>query len=225
MQGLDDAFIQEALDGHHEAELDDGEVDDPSDPGNRQQIQWRQGPSTTSEARTAAAAESAPGDGSCNGGGAAAGSNGVAVQLQKDAFLAFRALCKLSIRSAEGAPGSELTTVRGKVLALELLKILLENSGPRFTEGERFVGAIRQYLCLSLLKNCQSAVPAVLRLCCSIFLTLMAKFRRHLKAEVGVFFPMIMLKPIEPSPSGTQPPTAGVCWGQGLGALGACYCW
>ena len=36
-------------------------------------------------------------------------------QLQKDAFLVFRALCKLSIRSTEAAPGSEATTIRGKV--------------------------------------------------------------------------------------------------------------
>lgn len=120
-------------------------------------------------------------------------------QLDKDAFLVFRALCKLSIRNNDGGPSSELTTVRGKVLALELLKILLENSGPRFASGERFVAAIRQYLCLSLLKNCASPVPALARLCCSIFLTLMAKFRRHLKAEVGVFFPMILLRPIEPA--------------------------
>lgn len=39
----------------------------------------------------------------------------VASQLQKDAFLVFRALCKLSIRSTDSAPGSELTTIRGKV--------------------------------------------------------------------------------------------------------------
>ena len=72
-----------------------------------------------------------------------------------------------------------------QVLALELLKILLENSGPQFRTAERFVSAIKQYLCLSLLKNCQSAVPAALRLCCSIFLTLMTKFRKNLKAEIG----------------------------------------
>jgi brefeldin A-inhibited guanine nucleotide-exchange protein len=41
----------------------------------------------------------------------------VASQLQKDAFLVFRALCKLSIRSTDSAPGSEITTIRGKVRA------------------------------------------------------------------------------------------------------------
>lgn len=39
----------------------------------------------------------------------------IPAQLQKDAFLVFRALCKLSIRSTEAAPGSEITTIRGKV--------------------------------------------------------------------------------------------------------------
>ena len=44
-----------------------------------------------------------------------------------------------------------------------------------------------------------------LSLCCSIFLTLLSKFRKSLKAEIAVFFPMILLKPIEPqmgNPSG-----------------------
>lgn len=95
------------------------------------------------------------------------------------------------------------------MLALELLKILLENSGPLFRSTERFVTAIKQYLCLSLLKNCQSAVPAALRLCCSIFLTLMTKFRKSLKAEIGVFFPMILLRPIEPAVLGATPNAAG----------------
>jgi len=54
--------------------------------------------------------------------------------------------------------------------------------------------AIRQYLCLSLLKNSASSIPAALQLSASIFLSLLQKFRSALKAEVGVFFPMIMLK-------------------------------
>ncbi len=37
--------------------------------------------------------------------------------LQKDAFLVFRALCKLSVRSSETATGTDPTAVRGKVRA------------------------------------------------------------------------------------------------------------
>ncbi len=35
-------------------------------------------------------------------------------------------------------------SLRGKVLALELLKIVLENSGPTFRHSEKFISAIRQ---------------------------------------------------------------------------------
>lgn len=92
-----------------------------------------------------------------------------------------------------------------QVLALELLMILLENSGEVFRTSEKFSSAIKQYLCLSLLKNCTSSIPQAFALSCSIFLTLMAKFRHSLKAEIGVFFPMIMLKAIEApqAPPGT----------------------
>ncbi|CAD7702431.1 unnamed protein product [Ostreobium quekettii] len=132
--------------------------------------------------------------------------------LQKDAFLVFRALCKLSIRTSPDSSVLDSTAVRGKVLALELIKVLLENSGPVFSSSERFVGAIKQYLCLSLLKNCASSIPQALHLSCSIFLTLVSKFRESLKAEIAVFFPMILLKSIEPqignpaAASGAQQP-------------------
>lgn len=71
-----------------------------------------------------------------------------------------------------------------QVLALELLKVLLENSGRVFASSEKFADGIKHYLCLSLLKNCASANPHALRLSCSIFLTLISKFRHSLKAEV-----------------------------------------
>ena len=95
------------------------------------------------------------------------------------------------------------------MLALELLKVLLENSGPAFRCSERFTGAIKQYLCLSLLKNAASPHAAAQALACSIFYTLLAKFRPALKAEVGVFFPMILLRPIEPAAANTTPPPSG----------------
>lgn len=246
-EGLDDAFVSQAPIIEHEQYAED--LYDPSDPTDRQQIEWRETPRAGaapegSEAATAPQQQEQEAGGVAEGNGSPAkpasttgeaasigsdhtgpapseAANGsgkqlsMPAQLQKDAFLVFRALCKLSIRSTEAAPGSEATTIRGKVLALELLKILLENSGPLFQTTERSVSAIKQYLCLSLLKNCQGAVPAALRLCCSIFLTLMAKFRKNLKAEIGVFFPMILLRPIEPPVSGATPNAAGAPGGAG----------
>ena len=40
---------------------------------------------------------------------------GVESVLQKDAFLVFRALCKLSIRSSDAGGSTEVTALRGKV--------------------------------------------------------------------------------------------------------------
>ena len=112
---------------------------------------------------------------------------------------------------------------RRQVLALELLKILLENSGPVFATSEKFAAAIKQYLCLSLLKNCASAISQALRLSCSIFLTLISKFRQSLKAEIGVFFPMILLRSIEPQPPGSSPqqPSAPTLWARGVASRSA----
>nr|GMC84791.1 brefeldin A-inhibited guanine nucleotide-exchange protein 2-like [Ipomoea batatas] len=109
-------------------------------------------------------------------------------QLRKDAFLVFRALCKLSMKTQ---------LMKGKIVALELLKILLENAGTVFRTSERFLGAIKQYLCLSLLKNSSSSLITLFRLLCSIFISLVSRFRAGLKAEIGVFFPMIVLRVLE----------------------------
>ncbi|CAN1308267.1 Brefeldin A-inhibited guanine nucleotide-exchange protein 2 [Linum perenne] len=61
----------------------------------------------------------------------------------------------------------------------------------------RFLGAIKQYLCLSLLKNSASSLMIVFQLSCSIFVSLVSRFRAGLKAEIGVFFPMIVLRVLE----------------------------
>ena len=44
----------------------------------------------------------------------------IEVTLQKDAYLVFRALCKLSIRSSDNSASADLTVMRGKV-SLSLL--------------------------------------------------------------------------------------------------------
>ena len=96
------------------------------------------------------------------------------------------------------------------MLALELLKILLENSGPTFRTQDKFVNGIKQHLCLSLLKNAAATHPTALALTSSIFFTLMTRFRHSLKAEIGVFFPMILLRAIEPAAAGTTPNAASM---------------
>lgn len=118
-------------------------------------------------------------------------------KLRRDAFLVFRALCKLSMKSIPQEATSDPLLMRGKSVALELLKILLENAGAVFRTSERFLGAIKQYLCLSLLKNSASPYMNIFQLSCSIFMSLVSRFRAGLKAEIGVFFPMIVLRVLE----------------------------
>ncbi|KAL9245303.1 hypothetical protein vseg_018969 [Gypsophila vaccaria] len=118
-------------------------------------------------------------------------------KFRRDGFMVFRALCKLSMKTPPKEGVSDPQMVRGKVVALELLKILLDNAGDVFRTNDRFLGAIKQYLCLSLLKNSASTLMIVYQLSCSIFMSLVARFRAGLKAEIGVFFPMIVLRVLE----------------------------
>ncbi|KAJ3682434.1 hypothetical protein LUZ60_015007 [Juncus effusus] len=118
-------------------------------------------------------------------------------KLRRDAFLVFRALCKLSMKTPPKEAAADPALMKGKIVALELLKILLENAGAVFRTSDRFLGAIKQYLCLSLLKNSASTHMIVFQLSCSIFMSLVARFRPGLKAEIGVFFPMIVLRVLE----------------------------
>ena len=70
--------------------------------------------------------------------------------LETDAFLVFRALCKLAKK-----PGDlqNVAVVRGKALSLELLKLVLDSAGPRFHASARFRSAVSEYLCDAVMSN------------------------------------------------------------------------
>ncbi|CAB1427588.1 unnamed protein product, partial [Pleuronectes platessa] len=105
--------------------------------------------------------------------------------LQKDAFLVFRSLCKLSMKPlSDGPPDPKSHELRSKVLSLQLLLSILQNAGPIFKTNEMFINAIKQYLCVALSKNGVSSVPEVFELSLSIFLTLLSHFKTHLKMQI-----------------------------------------
>ena len=145
--------------------------------------------------------------------------------LRRDCYLVFRTLCKLSMRQQQQqqqqlSVQQEQQQFRGKALALELIKILLTNADAVLLNNVKFVGAIKQYLCLSLLRNCtaittaaskqqsasssyfsgnqqaqqQAQQQAIFSQCASILVSLILKYRHHLKSEIGVFYPMVLLK-------------------------------
>ncbi|XP_016300443.1 brefeldin A-inhibited guanine nucleotide-exchange protein 2-like [Sinocyclocheilus anshuiensis] len=105
--------------------------------------------------------------------------------LQKDAFLVFRSLCKLSMKPlADGPPDPKSHELRSKVVSLQLLLSVLQGAGPVFRTHEMFVNAIKQYLCVALSKNGVSSVPEVFELSLAIFLTLLSHFKVHLKMQI-----------------------------------------
>ncbi|CBY35510.1 unnamed protein product [Oikopleura dioica] len=122
--------------------------------------------------------------------------------LQKDAFLVFRSLCKLSMKPlADGPPDPRSPELRSKVLSLQLILSVLQNAGPEFRRNATFSNAIKQYLCVALSKNGVSTVPEVFELSLAIFLSLLSGFKTHLKAQIEVFFKEIFLSIIESTSS------------------------
>uniref|UniRef100_A0A914USB7 SEC7 domain-containing protein n=1 Tax=Plectus sambesii TaxID=2011161 RepID=A0A914USB7_9BILA len=121
--------------------------------------------------------------------------------LQKDAFLLFRALCRLSTKGVPDAPDPKSHELRSKLLSLEMLLSILQHAGPVFRSSEVFVIAIRQYLCVALSKNGVSSIPQIFEISLAIFVELMDKFKSHLKVQIEVFFKEIFLSILESSSS------------------------
>lgn len=125
--------------------------------------------------------------------------------LQKDAFLVFRSLCKLSMKQLPDAPlDPKSHELRSKILSLQLLLACLQNAGQVFKTNEMFISAIKQYLCVALSKNGVSSIPQVFEISLSLFLTLLSDFKTHLKMQIEVFFREIFLNILETSSSSFQ---------------------
>ncbi|VVB10213.1 unnamed protein product [Arabis nemorensis] len=118
-------------------------------------------------------------------------------KIREDGFLLFKNLCKLSMKFSSQENTDDQILVRGKTLSLELLKVIIDNGGPIWRSDDRFLNAIKQYLCLSLLKNSALSVMSIFQLQCAIFTSLLRKYRSGMKSEVGIFFPMLVLRVLE----------------------------
>lgn len=117
--------------------------------------------------------------------------------LHYDAYIIFHTLCKLSLRQV-----SDEHPLKLKLLSLQLLLAILQNSGPALKGSEMFLTAIKQCLCVALSKNSLSNNNEILNLSLSIFICLLRDFKVHLKMQIEVFFKEIIVHIIE-SPSST----------------------
>ncbi|TFK43562.1 hypothetical protein BDQ12DRAFT_596918 [Crucibulum laeve] len=131
----------------------------------------------------------------------------------KDAFLVFRALCKLTMKplNAESERDLKSHPMRSKLLSLHLVLTVLNSHMPLFVDpsaiiyssssndATTFAQAITQYLCLSLSRNAVSPVPQVFEISVEIFWRVLSGLRTKLKKEIEVllheiFIPILEMK-------------------------------
>jgi brefeldin A-inhibited guanine nucleotide-exchange protein len=129
----------------------------------------------------------------------------------RDAYLVFRAMCRLSTKSlqVEHAVDIKSQGMRSKLLSLHIIHTILHNNiivfvSPYATirssssdEPTTFVQAIKQYLCLSLSRNGASSVNRVFEVSCEIFWLMLKYLRVMLKKEIEVFLKEIYLAILE----------------------------
>ncbi|TPX34634.1 hypothetical protein SmJEL517_g02669 [Synchytrium microbalum] len=131
--------------------------------------------------------------------------------LKRDVYVVLRLLCRLSMHSDEGAPKlqggltsnnnhqdeiSPLTT-KTRILALELIMSVMNNSGPIIQSDELYVSLIRQSLCLSISRNAIATNPMLFELSLSIFLMLVRMYRAKIKLEIEVLLSTVFLHILE----------------------------
>lgn len=112
----------------------------------------------------------------------------------RDALLVFRTLCKMGMKEE-----SDEITTKSRLLSLELLQGLLEGVGPSFTKNFHFIDSVKAYLSYALLRASVSSSPTVFQHATGIFTVLLLRFRESLKGEIGVFFPVIILRSLDTS--------------------------
>ncbi|XP_047971675.1 LOW QUALITY PROTEIN: brefeldin A-inhibited guanine nucleotide-exchange protein 5-like [Salvia hispanica] len=113
---------------------------------------------------------------------------------QRDALLLFRTLCKMAMKE-----GNDDFTSKSRILSLELLQGVLADCGVSFTKNCQFVDSLRGHLSFALLRAAVSQSPVLFQHAAGIFSVILLRFRESLKAEIGVFFPIIVLKALDGS--------------------------
>lgn len=113
---------------------------------------------------------------------------------QQDALLVFRTLCKMGMKE-----DSDEVTTKTRILSLELLQGLLEGVSHSFTKNFHFIDSVKAYLSYALLRASVSQSPVIFQYATGIFSVLLLRFRESLKGEIGVFFPLIVLRSLDGS--------------------------
>uniref|UniRef100_A0A914NE75 SEC7 domain-containing protein n=1 Tax=Meloidogyne incognita TaxID=6306 RepID=A0A914NE75_MELIC len=106
---------------------------------------------------------------------------------EKDAFLIFRALCKLSMKHLPDEQDPRSHELRSKILSLEMILLVMEHiNGQPLPDHHSFVYAIRHFLCVALTQNAVSPTITVFEKALSIIVQLINKWKSHLKKTIGI---------------------------------------
>lgn len=134
----------------------------------------------------------------------------------KDAFLIFRAMCKLLVKPLEAdSVDMRLHAVRSKLLSLHIIHTILREHidvllnpevvilSSNSQEQTRLILAVRQYLSLTLSRNAVSPLAPVFELLLEIFWLVISNLRSDFKNEIPVFwdeiyFPLAEMKTSTP---------------------------
>ena len=117
----------------------------------------------------------------------------------KDAFLIFRAMCKLSVKDLD-TDNVDMRShlVRSKLLSLHVIHTILKNNIDIFLskhvvillagsdDQTCLIDAVRLYLCQALIRNAASPLAPVFELSLEIFWLLLANLRSEFKMEIRV---------------------------------------
>ena len=115
----------------------------------------------------------------------------------KDAADLFYMLCTISDKQLAELYNPKSYEIRLKVILLEMILIVLDNSGPVFRTDPTFIKIVREYLCQSLSINVISPLLEVFELAITIFLVVVGLFKIYLKAQIEVFFKEIIFRILE----------------------------
>ncbi|CAN1217020.1 Brefeldin A-inhibited guanine nucleotide-exchange protein 5 [Linum perenne] len=122
---------------------------------------------------------------------------------ERDALLVFRTLCKMGMKE-----DTDEVTTKTRILSLELLQGLLEGVSDSFLKNIHFIDSVKAYLSYALLRASVSQSPVIFQYATGIFTVLLLRFRESLKGEVGVFFPLIVLRSLDSPESNVNQKTS-----------------
>ncbi|CAD7697716.1 unnamed protein product [Ostreobium quekettii] len=122
--------------------------------------------------------------------------------LERDVLTVLMAFCKMASVVPVSGPAEGFVR-QGKVLALELLVKVFENANHRWDNVRPdYCDHLRRPLCMVLLRNCNTSEVKAFQFAVRLYISiiLQRQLRLWMKAELGAFYPLLLLRPIETGP-------------------------